>query len=184
MLCVCAQSCSTLWTLWDPMDCSMPGFSVHEIFQSRTLEWVAFPTPGDLLDSGIKPESPVSPALAGRFFTTAPPGKHIWCRECLNFILWHVAVWFSQHHLLKRLSLLLAIIVHVLSHIQFFVTPWTRAHQAPLSIELFSPGKNTGEGCHFLLWRNLPDLGSNPCLLCLWHCRHICYLLNHDPVLV
>ena len=32
-----------------------------------------FPTPRNLPDSGIKPASPVSPALTGRFFTTAPP---------------------------------------------------------------------------------------------------------------
>ena len=28
-------------TLRDPMDCSLPGSSVHEIFQARVLEWVA-----------------------------------------------------------------------------------------------------------------------------------------------
>ena len=28
-------------TLYDPMDCSLPGYSVHEIFQARILEWVA-----------------------------------------------------------------------------------------------------------------------------------------------
>ena len=28
-------------TLCDPMDCSLPGFSVHGIFQPRVLEWVA-----------------------------------------------------------------------------------------------------------------------------------------------
>ena len=28
-------------TLSDPMDCSLPGSSVHEIFQARVLEWVA-----------------------------------------------------------------------------------------------------------------------------------------------
>ena len=33
-----AQSCPTLW---DPMDCSLPGFSIHGIFQARVLEWVA-----------------------------------------------------------------------------------------------------------------------------------------------
>ena len=32
------QSCPTLG---DPMDCSLPGFSVHGILQTRTLEWVA-----------------------------------------------------------------------------------------------------------------------------------------------
>ena len=35
-----AQSCSTLC---DPMDCSLPGSSVHEILQARILEWVAIP---------------------------------------------------------------------------------------------------------------------------------------------
>ena len=33
-----AQSCPTLW---DPMDCSPPGSSIHGIFQARVLEWVA-----------------------------------------------------------------------------------------------------------------------------------------------
>ena len=33
-----AQSCLTLP---NPMDCSLPGFSVHGIFQARVLEWVA-----------------------------------------------------------------------------------------------------------------------------------------------
>ena len=33
-----AQSCPTLC---DPMDCSLPGSSVHGIFQARILEWVA-----------------------------------------------------------------------------------------------------------------------------------------------
>jgi len=33
-----AQSCPTLL---DPMDCSLPGSSVHGIFQSRVLEWGA-----------------------------------------------------------------------------------------------------------------------------------------------
>ena len=32
------QSCPTLR---DPMDCSLPGFSVHEIFQARVPEWGA-----------------------------------------------------------------------------------------------------------------------------------------------
>ena len=29
--------------LCDPMDCSLPGSSVHGILQARTLEWVAIP---------------------------------------------------------------------------------------------------------------------------------------------
>ena len=34
-----------------------------------------FPPPGDLPNPGIKPRSPASPALAGGFFTTEPPGQ-------------------------------------------------------------------------------------------------------------
>ena len=44
-------------TLCDPMDCSLPGSSVHGIFQTRTLEWIAISTPGNLPDPGIKPAS-------------------------------------------------------------------------------------------------------------------------------
>ena len=33
-----------------------------------------FPSPGDLPDPGIKPESPAFPAMAGGLFTTEPPG--------------------------------------------------------------------------------------------------------------
>ena len=41
--------------------------------------WIGllFPTPVDLPDPRIEPGSPASPALAGSFFTTAPPGKPI-----------------------------------------------------------------------------------------------------------
>ena len=35
-----------------------PGSSVHEIFQARILEWVAIPTPGDLLNPGVEPAYP------------------------------------------------------------------------------------------------------------------------------
>ena len=32
-------------TLRYPMDCSLPGSSIHGIFQARVLEWVAMPSP-------------------------------------------------------------------------------------------------------------------------------------------
>ena len=43
---------------------------------SRQDSWsgLPFPSPGDLPDPGIEPTSPVSPALAGGFFTAEPPG--------------------------------------------------------------------------------------------------------------
>ena len=58
--------------LCDPVDCSLPRFSVHVISRQEYWSELPFPPPGDLLDLGIEPESP---ALAGRVFTTEPPGK-------------------------------------------------------------------------------------------------------------
>ena len=56
------QSCLTLS---DSTDCSPLGFSVHGDFPGKNIEGngVPFPPPGDLPNPGIKPESPVSPAL-------------------------------------------------------------------------------------------------------------------------
>ena len=36
-----AKSLQLCPTLCDPMDCGLPGFSVHGIFKARVLEWVA-----------------------------------------------------------------------------------------------------------------------------------------------
>ena len=55
-----------------PMDCSPPGSSVHGIPRQEYWDGLPFPSSGDLPNPGIKPEPP---ALAGRFFTTEPPGK-------------------------------------------------------------------------------------------------------------
>ena len=46
------------------------GFSRQEYWSKKP-----FPSPGDLPDPGTEPESPISPALAGGFFTTEPHGK-------------------------------------------------------------------------------------------------------------
>jgi len=48
------------------MDCSAPGSCVHGTFQEEYWSGLPFPSPGDLPIPEIEP---VSPALAGRFFT-------------------------------------------------------------------------------------------------------------------
>ena len=62
---------ATLWTVACQVPLSM-GFSRQEYWSG-----LSFPSLRDLLDPGIKPASPVSPPLAGRFFTTdsEPPRK-------------------------------------------------------------------------------------------------------------
>ena len=70
--CMCAMSLQSCSTLCDPMNCSLPGSSVHGILQARILEWVACPPPGDLPDPGIKPVSLMSPTLAGGSLPSQP----------------------------------------------------------------------------------------------------------------
>ena len=41
-----AQSCPTIS---DPMDCSLPGSSIHGIFQARVLEWGAIAFSNEVL---------------------------------------------------------------------------------------------------------------------------------------
>ena len=52
-------------TLCDPKDCSLPGSSVHGISQARILEWVPFPSPGGLPNTGVKLASPPSISCTG-----------------------------------------------------------------------------------------------------------------------
>ena len=46
--------------LENPMDRGASWATVHGILQARILEWVAFPSPGDLLNPGIELRSPAS----------------------------------------------------------------------------------------------------------------------------
>ena len=57
----CAQSLSLVQLL----------SSVRGFFQVRIWSGLPLPTPGDLPDLGIKPESLTSPVLEGPFFTTS-----------------------------------------------------------------------------------------------------------------
>ena len=71
-LCVCV-SCSVVFDSVTPLTIAHQallsmGFPRQEYWRGLPL-----PSPEDIPDPGIKPVSPVSPALTGRFFATAPP---------------------------------------------------------------------------------------------------------------
>ena len=74
--CAWVLNCSVVSnSLW-PMDCNPPGSSIHGPLQAKnTGGGCHFFLPGDLPDPGIEPMSLASPVLAGRLFTTKPPGK-------------------------------------------------------------------------------------------------------------
>ena len=83
---------------------------------SRQEYWCGLPCspPGDLPDLEIEPLSPMSPALAGRFFTTS-------------------ATWDHPNYSLYISNSLAPLCRCVLSSVQLFATSYTIAHQAPLS---------------------------------------------------
>ena len=81
----------------------------------------------------------------------------------------------THTHTHTHTQILVAVVVSLLSCFQLFVTPWTVAHQAPLSMEL--PSKNTGVDSHSLLQGIVLTQGLNPGLL---HCRLILYHLSHQ----
>ena len=92
------------------MDSSPLGSSIHGHFHGVrfhgvSMEWVWFPSPGNLLGPGLKL---VSPALTGGFFSTEPPGKP------------------------PRRIFIAA--VQLLCCVWLCVTTWTVAHQPPLSV--------------------------------------------------
>ena len=65
LCCLVTQPCSIIY---NPKDCSLPDSSVHGLLQARILEWVAISSSRESSCPGIES---MSPALAGRFFTTA-----------------------------------------------------------------------------------------------------------------
>ena len=73
-MCLITQLCPLFenpWTIVCQTPLSM-GFSRQEYWHG-----LPFPSPGHLSHVGIESLSLASPALAGRLFTTAPPGKPI-----------------------------------------------------------------------------------------------------------
>ena len=77
---VVSDSFATPWTIAGQASPSM------EFPRQEYWSGLPFPSPGDLPDPGIEPPSP---ALAGKFFTTEPPGKPQRCGRPGIFFLLH-----------------------------------------------------------------------------------------------
>ncbi|CAI9178158.1 unnamed protein product [Rangifer tarandus platyrhynchus] len=74
--CMCVLSSIQLFAILRTVACHAPlsvGFVRQEYWSG-----LPFPSPGDLPDPGVKPESLASPALVGGFFTSELPGEPTW----------------------------------------------------------------------------------------------------------
>ena len=95
IMCLCAKLLQSCLTLCDPMDCSPPGSSVHEILQERILDTQSCPTLCDPMDCS-PPGSFVHGILQARIlewvaisFSTLPSGKPPG-KPNLYYILWQL----------------------------------------------------------------------------------------------
>ena len=135
-----AKSLQSCPTLCDPMDCSLPGFSVHGILQARTLEWVAIS-----FSNAWKWKVKVKSLSRVRLFATpwtaayqAPPSMGFSGQTVLEW----GAIAFSHMSLgkckLKQWddisTYILLLLLSRFSRVRLFATPWTAAYQAPPSM--------------------------------------------------
>ena len=142
-----AQSCPTLC---DPMDCSLPGSSIHGIFQARVLEWVAF-----AFSASPTYITPIIFLLFRSFVLSfSATCLHMFFTFCLSYI--HCPY-------LKVILKSCSVMSDSLRHHGLY-SPGD------------SPGQNTGVGSLSLLQGIFPTRGLNPSLP---HCRQILYQLSH-----
>ena len=72
----CSQSFSHIPLFTTPQTAAHQAPLRMEFSRQEYLIGLPFSSPGDLTNPVIEPMSPESPAFAGRFFTTEPPGKN------------------------------------------------------------------------------------------------------------
>ena len=140
----------TLWTVAYQAPLSM-GFSRQERWSG-----LPFPSPGELPDPRIKPGSP---ALQADALLSEPPGKltriwEMWSKPQNNKDI-IIYVKLVQHH-----KSTVKVKVKSLSRVRLFVTLWTVAYQAPLSMG-FSR-QEYWNGLPFPSPEDLPDPSIEP----------------------
>ena len=66
--CCCCCLLGQVWLSCDPVDCSLPGSSIHGISQARVLEWVATPSSKGSSQPRDRTHLLAFPALTGILF--------------------------------------------------------------------------------------------------------------------
>ena len=172
---------ATPWTIpcQAPLSSNVLSYQQYLIL-SAILEWVA--TSSSRGSSWPRDRTQVSCMECRCFHPPSHQGK--WKSESHSVVsdfLWPHE--YTVHGLLQ--ARILEWVVSLLSCVPRSATPWTVAHQAPLSME-FSRQEYwsglpfpfpTGMGSHSLLQELFPAQGLNPGLL---HCRQILYQVSHQ----
>ena len=118
-----AESLQSCPTLCDPIEGSPPGSPIPGILQARTPEWVAISL-ANAWTWKVKSEVTQSYLTLSDPMDCSPPGSPVPGILQARTLEW-VAISLSNAWKWK---------VKSLSHIWLLVTPWTAAHQAPLSM--------------------------------------------------
>ena len=98
-MCMHAQSLSRVWLSATPWTVAHQAFLSLGFSRQEYWSELPFPPPEDLPNQGIEPESP---ALAGGFFTTAPPNTHIYILPLIPIIfLKQIAFFFTKYFIMN-----------------------------------------------------------------------------------
>ena len=165
----CVQLCVILW---------MVRFLFHGILQVRLLQWIAMPSFRGSSWPRIEPASLMSPALAGRFFTTSTTWEdqtHGYRGKRGRYIV-KLGLCNPSMCMLVCMCVLVTQSCPTLCNPMDWSPPGSFVHGD-------SPGKNAGVGCHFLLQgifltQGLLNLGLLYCRCLLYHLSHITFHIH------
>ena len=150
-----AQLCLTLC---DPIDCSLPGSSVHGILQTRILEWVAVPVSRGT--SWPRNRTSIS-CIAGGFFTSWATREACTHRCACTHTHAHTHMLTHMHRHPHKMEYCCCCCCYLVTKLcQLFATP---SCQAPLLMGF--PRQEYNSGLHFLLQGIFLTQGLNSSLL-------------------
>ena len=176
-----AQSCLIFC---NPVACSLPGSSVHGIFQARALAWVVIPYSRDLPDPGIEPRSPT---LQADSLLSEPPESPPLCKLLkimrklgslgkLQKPFWLLCYGVSAWLQISMACFSLLVLLHFCSPFLFlggcnFSTicadfPWFQSFspgcRCSLFFQLLPTGLSAHAGWHWWLVPSLPEVHAAP----------------------
>ena len=121
-VCVCVLVTQSCPSICDPMDCSLPGSSVHWILQARILEWVTIPFSRG--SSQSRDWTQVS-CITGRFFTNwAIREDHVCVCVCVCvcvYELWFIPLRFITGYWIQFLMLYSRILLFILYIVVLYI---------------------------------------------------------------